>query len=72
MRWSSIHGAPNALSGAQNLLHAPGEVLRERLWPHRPCDLDDLVAGDVARVLDVLLLLAVPWRLWRWERKINA
>ena len=76
VRWSSVHGAPDALSGAQDLLHAPGEVFRERLWPHRPCDLDDLVAGNVARVLDVLLLLAVPWRLWwrvgKGKGKINA
>jgi hypothetical protein len=59
MRRLPIYRAPDALSRAQDLLHRPAELLRQALRPHRPRDVDDLVEGDVARVLDVLLLLPV-------------
>ena len=59
----AVHSAANALRGAKNLLHGARELLRERLGLHCPCNVEDLVQGDVAGVLDVLLLLAVAWGL---------
>ena len=59
----AVHSAADALRGAKNLLHGARELLRERLGLHCPCDVEDLVQGDVAGVLDVLLLLAVARRL---------
>lgn len=63
VRRLAIDRAPNALRGAKNLLHSPAKLLRKRLAPHRPRNLDDLVQGDVTTVLDVLLLFAVTGRL---------
>ena len=63
VRWSTVDRAPDALGGAQDLLQRACQILGERLWPHRPCNIDNFVARDVSRVLDVLLLLTVPWWL---------
>jgi len=59
---SAVHIAANGLGSAQDLLDASGEILRQRLEPHSPCDLIDLIKRDVSRMLDVFLLFTVPWR----------
>ena len=58
-----VHSAPHRHGRAKDLLHSPLERLGHRLVPHRPCDVDDLIEGDVAAVLNVLDLLPVPLRL---------
>lgn len=55
----AVDGAADGLGGAEDLLDGAGERLGERLEAHLAGDLDDLLEGDVATVLDVLLLLAV-------------
>jgi hypothetical protein len=69
VRRLTVDGAADGLCGTEDLLAAVRERLRECLGAHRPCDLDHLVERDVARVLDVLLLLAVTGWLWRRERE---
>jgi hypothetical protein len=60
VRRLAVDGAANALRGAENLLDCPAELLCERLVPHGACNVNDGVELNVARVLDVLLLFAVP------------
>lgn len=55
----SVNLAANAERGAQNLQDNTLEALGERLEPHRPRNVDDLVEADRLVVLDVLLLLPV-------------
>lgn len=59
LRTPSINLTPNTVSRSQHLLDGALQLLRHRLEPHLPGNLDDLVQGDALRVLDVLLLLAV-------------
>lgn len=61
VRGLAVDRASDRLGSAEDLLDTVGEVLRERLLrlAHGAGDLDDLVELNVARVLDVLLLLAV-------------
>lgn len=63
MRGLTVDGASNTLGCAQNLLYTPSQILRQGLGLHRPCNVEYLVKGNVAGVLDVLLLLAVAWGL---------
>ena len=69
MRRPTIDGASDGLRGAQDLLDASSEILREGLVLHSPCDLIDLVERDVSRVLDVLLLFTISWGLY--ESKVD-
>merc|ERR1712045_934937 len=57
---TAIDGAPDGLSGAQDLLHDSGQLLGLGPGLHHPGGVDDVVHGDVAVVLDVLDLLPVP------------
>ena len=59
MRGLTIDRAPNRLRRAQDLLHSPTQLLRQRFRAHSSSDLNDLIEGDVSRMLDVLLLLPV-------------
>ena len=59
MRRLTVNGAANGLGSSENFEHGALELLSKTLGAHRPCDLNDLVEGDVAGVLDVLLLLPV-------------
>lgn len=61
--WLTVNSAANALRSTKDLLAAIRQCLGERLRPHRSCNLYDFVESDIARVLNVLLLLPVPWRL---------
>lgn len=65
VRGLSVNSATNALCSAENLLHTSGQLLGERLGLHDTSNVEDLVEGNVARVLDVLLLLAITWGLCR-------
>ena len=56
----AVHRAAHGLCGAEDFLHAAGELLRHGPGPHDAGGLDDVVHGDVAAVLDVLHLLPVP------------
>jgi hypothetical protein len=56
----AVDGAADADAGAENLLDAAGHFLGHGPGPHGPGNLDDVVETDVAAVLDVLDLLAVP------------
>ena len=58
---STVYSAANGLGSAQDFLDASGEVLRQRLVLHSPCNLVDLIERDVTRMLDVFLLFTVPW-----------
>ena len=60
---TSIDGATDALSGSQDLLHGAGQLAGHAAGAHRPGNGQDIVVGNVAAVLDVLDLLAVPWGL---------
>lgn len=59
---ATVDGATDRLGGSEDLLDAAGQGRREGLLgvAHRAGNVDDLVELDVAAVLDVLLLLAVP------------
>lgn len=59
----AINLATGGESGTENLLDGTLEVLGHGLEAHLAGDLDDLVKSDRLGVLDVLLLLAVTWRL---------
>ena len=59
LRTSAIYLSANTESRTQNLLHRSLQLLGERLEPHRPGNLDDVVEGYALAVLDVLLLLPV-------------
>lgn len=59
VRVLAVDGAADRLGSAEDLLDGTGKALGERLEAHLAGDLDNLVEGDVATVLDVLLLLAV-------------
>ena len=63
VRGLAVDCAADRLCGAKNLLRAVREGLRERFRPHGARNFDNLVEGDVAGVLDVLLLLAIAWGL---------
>jgi hypothetical protein len=58
-----VDSAANGLCGAEDLFAAVCESPRKRFAAHGACNVDHLVKGDVAAVLDVLLLLAVTGRL---------
>lgn len=58
---SAVYSAANGLGSAQDFFDASGEILRQRLGLHGPCNLIDLIERDVARMLDVLLLFTVSW-----------
>ena len=60
VRGLAVDGAADRLCGTEDLLDAASERLGERLVGEFAGNVVDLVEGDVARVLDVLLLLAVP------------
>jgi hypothetical protein len=60
---SAVYSATDGLGSAQDFLDTSGEILRQRLEPHSPCNLIDLIERDVARMLDVFLLFTVPWGL---------
>ena len=64
----SLDCASYALCSAQNLLHASRQFLGQRLGLHCPRNVDDFVKWNIARVLDVLLLLPVSWGLCKSER----
>ena len=55
----SINLAANAEGSAENLLDGTLKSLGERLEPHRPGNVDNLIKSDGLVVLDVLLLLPV-------------
>lgn len=59
----SIDLASDREGSAQDLLDGAGKSLGERLEPHGPGNVDDLLKRDRLAVLDVLLLLAVTWGL---------
>ena len=63
MRRLSFNGAADRLGGPENLQHSALELLCQTLRTHRPCDLNDVVKGNVSGVFDVLLLLSVARRL---------
>lgn len=54
-----VDGAADRHGGAQHLLDGARQVGGARPVPHLARHLDDVLQGDVARVLDVLGLLAV-------------
>merc|ERR1719150_2930203 len=58
-----VHSAANRLSSAKHFLHGAGELLSHGPGSHNPGGRNNVIHGDVAAVLDVLDLLAVPWRL---------
>ena len=58
-----VHGASHGLGSTENLLHRTGELLGHGAGCHHTGGGDDVIHGDVAAVLDVLHLLAVPWGL---------
>lgn len=59
----SIDLAADREGGTQDLLDGAGQGLGERLEPHGPGNVDDLLKRDRLAVLDVLLLLSVTWGL---------
>ena len=65
MWWSTVNGAANTLGSSQNLFDVTGKVLGKRFRAHLAGNIDDLVKGNVARMLDVLFLLPVSWGLCR-------
>merc|ERR1719471_1582501 len=58
----AVHSAANRLSSAKHLLHGAGELLSHGPRSDNPGGRNNVIHGDVAAVLDVLDLLAVPWR----------
>ena len=65
MCWFAIDSAADTLGSSKDLLDVTGQCLGERFMTHLAGNFDNLVKSDVARMLDVLLLLPVAWRLCR-------
>jgi len=63
VRSLAVDGAADGLRRAEDLLDGALELPRHGTLPHDAGDVDDLVEGNVAAVLDVLDLLAVTWGL---------
>lgn len=59
----AVDAAANAVGSAKNFLDGTLQLLRERLEAHLTGNLDDFIKADRLVVLDILLLLAVPWGL---------
>merc|ERR1719411_752705 len=59
----AVHSAANGLGSAKHLFHGTGELLSHGPGSHNPGSRNNVIHGDVSAVLDVLDLLAVPWRL---------
>jgi len=59
----ALDGAANGVGGSEDLADDTDELLGVRAGTHLAGDLVDLSEGDVAAVLDVLLLLAITWGL---------
>lgn len=53
----SVDGAPDGVARAEHLLHGARQRARHRALAHGAGDVDHLVEGDVAVVLDVLHLV---------------
>lgn len=53
----SVDGAPDGVARAKHLLHGARQCARHRALAHGAGDVDDLVEGHVAVVLDVLHLV---------------
>jgi len=66
LRTLAINLASDRESRAQDLQDGAFEALGHGLESHSPCNSDDLIQGNRLGVLDVLLLLSVPW--WFLER----
>ena len=65
VRGFSVDGATDGLTCTEDFLDTTSKVLGEGFVGELSGDVVDLVKRDVSRVLDVLLLLSVPWGLWR-------
>lgn len=52
----SVNGAAHGVARAKHFFDSAGQLARHRALAHGACDVDDLVQGDVAVVLDVLHL----------------
>ena len=63
MRRLAVDGASDGLSRAEDLLDGAFQLAGHGALAHDAGDVDDLVEGDVAAVLNVLDLLAVTRRL---------
>jgi hypothetical protein len=63
VRVLAVDGAADRLGGAENLLDSAGHLAGHGARAHGLGRGDDVLPGDVAVVLDVLLLLAVAGRL---------
>lgn len=62
VRGTAIDGASNAVGSSEHFLARSGQLAGHRARSHHPSDANHFVEGDVAVVLDVLDLLAVPRR----------
>lgn len=51
-----VNGAAHRVARSKHLLHCAGQRASHGALAHGACDVDDLVQGDVAVVLDVLHL----------------
>lgn len=60
--WSGLNGAADGLARSQDFSDRSAQLSGHGTRPHRASDRDHLVEGQVSAVLDVLLLLTVPWR----------
>jgi hypothetical protein len=63
---AAVDGATYGLCRTEDFLDAASKILRERLGLHSPCNLVDLIERDIASVLNIFLLLAIPWGLYIW------
>lgn len=67
----AVDGAANALSGTQDLLGTASQIFCQGFELHGTGNVENFVKCDIARVLDVLLLLPVPWGLWDEQIKLG-
>lgn len=63
VRIAAVDGATNALSGAEHFLDGTGQLAGLTPATNRTRDGEDVVEGNIARVLDVLNLLTITRRL---------
>ena len=70
--WLTVNCASNALCRSQNLLRTPSQGFSKRFRLHCPCDINNFVQGDVTRVFDILLLLAVSWGLCQQSTNVKG
>jgi hypothetical protein len=67
----AVDSAANTLACAKHFFHDTCQVLRQRFRTHRPRNVQHIIEGNVATVLDVLLFFAITGWLWKKQLRVS-